>query len=129
MEIKRRLNKVAKRLSPQIESMNVADEMMRMVTRFEELVAYAQEKIDRSASRQVTVGQKVAKQKAELLKEIEDHQDAEADENRLDQEESLKERNERMMKSQKQTKKREEPSISDEQAQATLDSIRADNAG
>ena len=101
MEIKRRLTKIGKSLTPEIESMNVATEMMKMCKRFEELVSYAQEKIDRSAERKETIGARVDRQKAELLKEIEDHQTAEAAENLKDQEESLEERNKLAAKSRK----------------------------
>lgn len=101
MEIKRRLTKIAHTLSPQIEVMNVADEMKRMCSRMEELIAYAQEKIDRSFEKRETIGQKVARQRASEQKEIEDHQEAENAENLADQKEARRERQLRMMKSKK----------------------------
>ena len=101
MEIKRRLNKIAGRLSPQLEAMNIADEMRRMCQRLEEIVTYGEEKLERAASKGPTIGQKVQVQKEAMQKEIEDHQRAEAEENLKDQEESFKERNRLMEKSQK----------------------------
>ena len=93
MEIKRRLNKIAARISPQIEVMNNAEEMRRMCTRFEELLAYCEEKIEKAASKAPTIGQKVAAQREALQQEIIDHQTAEAEENLKDQEEAFEERN------------------------------------
>ena len=93
MEIKRRLTKIGKSLSPQIESMNVAAEMERMCTRFEELVRYAQEKIDRSIERGKTIGAGVAEKRAAMQKIITDHQKSESDANLADQQEAFDERN------------------------------------
>ena len=120
MEIKRRLNKIASRLSPQLEAMNIADEMRRMCQRFEEIVAYGEEKLERAASKDPTIGQKVQAQKAAIQKEIEDHQRAEAEENLKDQEESFKERNRLMEKSQKPKDLRTEMEVAaDEEAEAS----------
>ena len=94
MEIKRRLTKIGKSLNPQIESMNVASEMERMLDRFEELVRYAQEKIDRAAERQGnTIGKQVDAARKKADKVITDHQTEEAEENLKDQQESFDERN------------------------------------
>jgi len=120
MEIKRRLTKIAKSLSPQIEAMNVADEIQRMAARMEELIRYAQEKIDRAAERKQTVGQRVAEQKAAALKEIQDHQTRESSENLADQAESLKEREARANKSKKKEDLRtEDERYADEAAAAS----------
>jgi len=102
MEIKRRLNKLASRLSPQIEVMNVATEMSRMCDRFEELLNYAQEKIDRTNERKGnTIGKQVAEKRAAADKEVEDQQMAEANENLRDQKEAFDERNKIVEKSQR----------------------------
>ncbi len=100
MEIKRRLTAIGKTLNPQVESMNVASEMNRMLDRFEELVRYAQEKIDRSAERKgQTIGKMGQEARAKAAKEIEDTQQAESDENQKDQKESWEERNKILNKS------------------------------
>ena len=94
MEIKRRLTKIGKSLNPQIEAMNVATEMERMLDRFEELVRYAQEKIDRAAERKGnTIGKQVDDARKKADKEVSDHQTAESEENLKDQQESFEERN------------------------------------
>lgn len=103
MELKRRITKIGKSLSPQIESMNVAVEMERMCDRFEELIRYAQEKIDRTAERK---GDTIAKQADDRRKaadkEISDHQNEEAEENLKDQKEAFDERNKAELKTQKE---------------------------
>lgn len=101
MELKRRLNAVAKCISPQIEVMNVADEMRRLTSRLEELVRYAEEKMALAASRDKTIGlrTKEAREKAEV--ERKELQEAEAQENLADQEESARLRAERASKSKK----------------------------
>ncbi len=94
MEIKRRLVALSKTLSPQIEVMNVAVEMSRMCDRFEELVRYAQEKIDRAEERKgKTLGQQANERREAADKVISDHQTAEAEENQRDQQEAFDERN------------------------------------
>ena len=94
MEIKRRLTKLGKALSPQIESMNVSNEMHRLLDRFEELVRYAQEKIDRTAERKGKTNGQIAQEAREAAdKVISDHQTAEAEENLRDQQEAFDERN------------------------------------
>ena len=93
MEIKRRLGKIQKALTPQIESMNVATEMTRMLDRFEELVRYAQEKIDRSAERKATLGKKAEEEKAAAQKKVEAAQEQESAANLKDQQESFDDRN------------------------------------
>jgi predicted nucleic acid-binding Zn-ribbon protein len=94
MEIKRRLTRIAKSLSPQIEVMNVATEMDRMCDRFEELVNYAQEKIDRASERKgnTLASQADARRKAEE-QIVFDAQKAEVEENQRDQQEAFDERN------------------------------------
>lgn len=103
MEIKRRLNKIAKRISPQLEVMNISEEMRRMCTRLEELCDYGEEKLARAARKEPTIGQKVAEQRAAEQKEITDHQTAESEENLKDQQESFDERNKIANKSKKPT--------------------------
>lgn len=104
MEIKRRMTKLASRLSPQIEVMNVGVEMSRLMDRFEELVNYAEEKITRSAERAGnTIGKQVAEKRAAADKQIVDHQTAEAEENLKDQQESFDERNKVVEKSKRPT--------------------------
>lgn len=51
MEIKRRLNILAKRMTPAIEAMNVSNEMLTILKRMEELTFYAETKISRSEER------------------------------------------------------------------------------
>lgn len=123
MQIKRRITKIASRLSPQIEVMNVGSEMMRMCDRFEELVNYAQEKLDRAAERQGnTIGRQVYEARAAADKIISDHQTAESNENLKDQEEAFRERNKIFEKSMKPEDLRTEMEITaDEEAQASRD--------
>jgi hypothetical protein len=56
MSIKRRLNAVAKQLTPTIESMNQAIEMRLITTRLEELVNYCERKQARSEERRKNGG-------------------------------------------------------------------------
>ena len=123
MEIKRRITKLASRLSPQIEVMNVATEMSRMLDRFEELVNYAQEKIDRAVERKGnTIGKQSYEARAAADKVVSDHQTAESDENLRDQKESFDERNKIVEKSQKPEDLRTEmEKTADEEAQASRD--------
>lgn len=99
MQIKRRLNAIAKSLTPEIESMNISRQMEDMCKRMEELVAYAEEKIERSKQRHRTIGLQVAQRRAAEDKIIKDHQEAEAKENLADQKESYDERNRILAKS------------------------------
>lgn len=109
MEIKRRLTKIAGRLSPQIEAMNVAPEINRLAGRIDELITYAQTKIDRAAENDgKSMGQVQAEKRAAADKVIRDHQTAEAEENLKDQQEALDERNKGANKSKKPAKKKEE---------------------
>jgi len=88
MEIKRRLGKIQKALSPQIEAMNVASEMEQMCSRFEELVRYAQEKIDRTEQRGESLAAQQDRDRREADRKVTDQQDAEAEENLRDQQEA-----------------------------------------
>lgn len=99
MQIKRRLNAIAKSLTPEIESMNISRQMEDMCKRMEELVAYAEEKIERAKQRHRTIGLQVAQRRAAEDKIIKDHQEAEAKENLADQKESYDERNRILAKS------------------------------
>ena len=107
MDIKRRLNKIAKCLTPEIENMNISYEMKNICSRLEELIRYADEKIARTERRlkagEKSGGQAAANRKAAAAKVIKDHQDAEAEENQKDQQESLDERNARLSKSKPDT--------------------------
>ena len=105
MEIKRRLNRIAGRITPQIEVMNVADEMRRMCNRFEEILNYAEEKVTRAAERKETVGALVDRQKKEKKAAIEEMQRAESEENMRDQQEAAAERQAIMDKSKKNPRK------------------------
>ena len=89
MEIKRRLGALNKRMTPAIESMNVANEIKEKLRRIEELTTYAETKIARSEERKKNnippVGaQQDAKKKADA-KEIADLHQAEQDEMLKDQ--------------------------------------------
>ena len=134
MEIKRRLTKIAHSLSPQIESMNVSTEMTRMLDRFEELVRYAQEKIDRAAERQGnTIGKQVDDARKKADKEVADHQTAESEENLRDQQESFEERNKivdksRDMRTEDEKRADEEAEESRQERGATKESDAADLA-
>ena len=100
MEIKRRLNALAKTMTPEIEAMNVGREMKQLCKRLERLVAYAEEKIARSAQRKAakekTLGQQAKDRHEAETKVIFDHQTAESDANLADQKEAFDERNERL---------------------------------
>jgi NAD kinase len=93
MEIKRRLGKIVKTLNPEVEAMNVAAEMLQLCTRLEELIKYAQTKIDRSKERKESAGVKAAAAKEAADKKVRDAQAAEAEENLKDQQEASDERN------------------------------------
>lgn len=121
MEIKRRLNKVAKRLTPAIESMNVGLQMKELCSRLEELVTYAEQKIQSAANRKEALGVQIAREKEEQQKVIEDHQREEVEANQKDQEEAFNERNGIEPDS-------EEEVISDELAEETLAASEKDKA-
>lgn len=106
MQIKRKLVKLANSLSPQIEAMNVGIELHKLADRAAELVAYAQEKIDRSASRK-PLGQEVFDKRRAAQEEVVRQQALEAEENLRDQEEAARERELRHSKS----KRPDEPEI------------------
>lgn len=86
MEIKKQLTALGKRVTPQIEVMNVATEMRQLLKRLDELITYAQTKIDRSAERKETIGAQVKRQKKEADDNIKKEQEREAKENLADQE-------------------------------------------
>ena len=97
MELKRKLTKLAGRMTPQIEAMNVANEMGKCIAKISQLVDYAEEKIERSAQRkrdkEGTIGGAAAAQQAADRKEVTDTQTKESDENLADQAEAFEERN------------------------------------
>lgn len=97
MELKRKLDKLAKRMTPHIEVMNVRDEIARSIHRIDELITYAQTKIDRSAERkaknQQTIGAKADAERKATEQVVFDAQTAESDANLADQKEAFDERN------------------------------------
>lgn len=105
MELKRKLNALAKRMSPQIEAMNVNHEIHQHVNRISELIDYAEQKIERSEQRkrdkEPTTGQVADDRNKANAKEQLDLQTAESDANLADQKESFDERNALMAKSEK----------------------------
>ena len=54
MEIKRRLNAVAKSFGPEAESLNIVHELRQICDRLEELAAYADLKLERHKQREKT---------------------------------------------------------------------------
>ena len=89
MEIKRRLNAVAKRITPEIEAMNISSEMKNMCKRFEELANYGEEKCARAKANREGRESMGAKQDREAKAErarIQKIHDAEADELAKDRE-------------------------------------------
>lgn len=93
MEIKRKLKALDKRMTPEIEAMNVGIEMNRCCDRMEELCNYAEEKIERAKRRGKTIGQQVDEARKTKDKEITDHQTAESEANLADQQEAFDDRN------------------------------------
>ena len=93
MEIKRKLKALDKRMTPEIESMNVANEMDRHCDRISELVDYAEEKIERAKTRGKTLGAIVDDARKADAKKVFDHQKEESDANLADQQEAFDERN------------------------------------
>lgn len=85
MEIKRRLGKIQKRLSPKIEAMNIATQMESMCDRFEYLLTYAEEKIERAERRLETIGAQVVREKQEAADAMHAELDKEARETAADQ--------------------------------------------
>ena len=85
MEIKRRLGKIQKRLSPQSEAMNIATQMESMCDRFEYLLNYAEEKIERAERRLETIGAQVVREKQEASDAMHAELDKEARETAADQ--------------------------------------------
>jgi len=74
--------------------MNVATEMTRMLIRFDELINYAQEKIDRTEERKDgTLALAADQRRKAALKVVSDAQRKESDANLADQKESFDERN------------------------------------
>jgi hypothetical protein len=83
MEIKRRLNAVAKRITPEIEVMNPASEIRTLCSRLEELATYCEEKVERAAQSKAagkTKGQLADEAMKAERKRIKDIHDAEAKE-------------------------------------------------
>ncbi len=88
MEIKRRLNAVAKRLTPEIEASNTGTQLAELATRFEELLAYAEEKDLRRAERDKTgksFAQRAQENRDKIEKEGKDAQAADEAEILADQ--------------------------------------------
>ena len=105
MELKRKLNALAKRMNPQVEAYTVAREIDRLIGRISELMAYSQEKIDRSAHKkkhnELTLGQQEDNRRKAAAAEVLATQNKESDENLADQQESFDERNKLDAKSKK----------------------------
>lgn len=80
MEIKRRLNAVAKRMTPAIESLNIANEMSTLCDRLEGLATYGEEKVERAARKGKTMGQKIDEERKAERKRIQDIHNEEAKE-------------------------------------------------
>ncbi len=97
MELKRKLNALAKRMNPQVESYTVGREIDRLIGRISELMAYAQEKLDRSAQKkrdkELTLGQQEDNRRKAAAADVLAMQNKESDANLADQQESFDERN------------------------------------
>ena len=78
MEIKRKLNKLAKRITPEIEAMNMGIEMKRMCDRFEEILNYCEEKQERAKRGGKSSGQIIAEKQAAGRNRIQKIHDEEA---------------------------------------------------
>ena len=85
MEIKKRLNAVAKRLTPEIESMNMASQMIEMLNRFDEILDYCEEKIEKKNRGGVSAGQRAYDAQQAERDRIQKIHDEEADEMQRDQ--------------------------------------------
>ena len=89
MEIKRRLTKIQKRMTPFIEQMNIGIEMNRLCKRFEELLDYGEAKEIKHQEREKTgmsQSMRIDAQRKRTAKEISDIHQAEAEEMMRDQE-------------------------------------------
>lgn len=117
MELKRKLAALTKRMNPQIEAYTVAKAIGESIKRIDELMTYAQEKLDRSEERKKNkedTNSKVAddrnkKAAADQLAQ----QNAESDANLADQAESFEERNAVLKKSQKPVEPDDAPVAAD----------------
>ena len=92
MSIKRRLNKVAKCLTPEIEAMNQGREMRDLTKRLEEIVGYCERKIAASRERKKndgkSAGQVAAEAQTAERKRIQDIHSEEAEALAKDQEQA-----------------------------------------
>lgn len=89
MEIKRRLTKIQKRMTPFIEQMNIGIEMNRLCKRFEELLDYGEAKEVKHLERERTgmsQSMRIAAQRQRTQQEIAGIHQAEAEEMMRDQE-------------------------------------------
>ena len=89
MEIKRRLTKIQKRMTPFIEQMNIGVEMNRLCKRFEELLDYGEAKEAKHIKREKTgmsQSMRIDADRKRRSQEIADIHQAEAEEMMRDQE-------------------------------------------
>jgi len=97
VELKRKLTALAKRMNPQIEAYTIARAIEQSIKRIDELMTYAQEKLDRSEQKkrdkELTLGQQEDDRRKAAAAEVLATQNAESDENLADQQESFEERN------------------------------------
>jgi len=97
MEIKRRLDKIAKSMNPHIEISPSSRKLAALCKSLEEIIGYEQEKIDRTAARlkagEPTVGKKVDDRRKAEAAEVAKNQEAEASQNADDQAEAHEARN------------------------------------
>ena len=107
MELKRKLNALAKRMNPQVEAYTVAQEIARCIQRIDELISYAQEKLDRSAQKkkdkELTLGAQEDQRRKAAAADVLATQNRESDANLADQQESFDERNALEAKTKKPT--------------------------
>jgi hypothetical protein len=105
VELKRKLTALAKRMNPQIEAYTVAKAIGESIKRIDELMTYAQEKLDRSEERKKNKEETNSKLADDRKKKAAAgqlaQQNAESDANLADQKESFDERNAVMSKSEK----------------------------
>lgn len=114
MELKRKLTALAKRMNPQIEAYTIAKAIDQSIKRIDELMTYAQEKLDRSEERkrlkEKTLGQQEDDRRKAAAAAVLETQNKESDANLADQAESFEERNAVMSKSEKPAPAEPEPS-------------------
>lgn len=97
MELKRKLDKLAKSMNPQIEVSPSAKKIAGLIKSLDEVIGYEQEKLDRTAERlkkgEPTVGKMVDDRKKAEAAEVQANQEKESQQNADDQAEAHEERN------------------------------------